>query len=343
MLTIGYVGNGKSCNRYHLPFVLQRTDKLRVKAIFDLDVVNVKWNKIEGVHYTSNIDELMTDPEINLIVICTQPRFHYEYAKMALGHGKNVLCEKPFMETTAQAREIFALAQELGLLVQCYQNRRYDSDFLTVQKVIESGKLGEIVEVEMGFDYYRPETPENSTAFVASDSYLYGHGCHTIDQVVSYFGIPDNVTYDVRALCGKDKMSDYFDLDLFYGENLKVSVRSSYFRIKRRPSFVVYGKRGMFVKETPDRQEEFLKLFYMPDKPGFAQDDLEHYGTITYQDADGIHEEKVPTVPGDYGRVYDALYETLVNGIENPVKPEQTLAVMEILETGAATVEGHYR
>lgn len=341
MLTLAYIGNGKSANRYHMPFVLQRPDKLRVKTIFDLDVVNVKWDKIEGVHYTSDISEIMDDADIDLVVICTQPKFHYEYAKMALQHGKNVLVEKPFMETSEQAREIFALAEEKGLLVQCYQNRRYDADFLTVQKVIESGKLGEIIEVEMGFDYYRPETPENSTSFVASDSYLYGHGCHTIDQVVSYFGIPDDVVYDVRSLCGKDKMSDYFDLDLFYG-NMKVSVRSSYFRVKRRPSFVVYGKKGMFIKETPDRQEEFLKLFYMPDQPGFAEDDLERYGTLTYVDEQGIHEEKVPTVMGDYGRVYDALYETLVNGVENPVKPEQTLCVMDILETGASTVEAHY-
>ncbi|MGG7179374.1 oxidoreductase [Clostridium paraputrificum] len=334
MLKIGYIGNGKSVNRYHLPFVMQRKN-IKVKTIYNRDVVNVKWKKIEGINYTSNLDELMNDDEIQMIVVCTMQKFHYEYAKMALEHGKNVLVEKPFMMTYDEAKEIFDLAKEKGLLVQCYQNRRYDSDFLTVQKVIESGKLGDLLEIEMHFDYYRPETPEASKEFLFYDSYLYGHGCHTIDQVVSYFGKPEKVNYDVRCLLGPNKMSDYFDLDLFYG-NLKVSVKSSYFRIKRRPSFIVYGKKGMFIKETPDRQEEHLKLFYMPGNEDFGVDNFEHYGTITYMDDDGIiKEEKVPSEVGDYGRVYDELYATIVEGKEPVVKDEETLCVMKILETGA--------
>ena len=113
MLTIGYVGNGKSVNRYHLPFVLQRKN-IKVKTIYSLDVVNVRWKKIEGVNYTSNLDELMKDDEIQMIVVCTMQKFHYEYAKMALENGKNVLVEKPFMMTYEQAKEIFDLAKEKG-------------------------------------------------------------------------------------------------------------------------------------------------------------------------------------------------------------------------------------
>ena len=342
MLTIGYIGNGKSTNRYHLPFVLQR-NKIRVKTIYNPRIHHDQWKAVEGVCYTTDLEELLGDPEISLVVVCTMQDLHYQYARAALEHGKNVLVEKPFMMTSGQAEEIFQMAREKGLLVQCYQNRRYDSDFLTVQKVIEEGKLGEWFEIEMHFDYYRPETPEQSEGFDPYESYLYGHGCHTVDQVVSYFGIPDSVNYDVRCLLGKGKMSDYFDLDLFYG-NRKVSVKSSYFRIKRRPSFVAYGKKGVFVKETPDRQEEHLKLFYMPDQPGFGKDGLEQYGTITYMGDDGeIHEEKVPTADGDYGRVYDAVYETLVHGKAPAVTDEQTLCVMRILETGAKMAGERYR
>lgn len=333
MLTIGFIGNGKSTNRYHLPFVMQR-ENIKVKTVYSRSVKNPKWDKIEGVYYTSSVDEIMNDDEIQMIAVCTSQDSHYDYAKMALDHGKHVLVEKPFMMTHAEAVEIFEYAKEKGLLVQCYQNRRYDSDFLTVQSVIESGKLGDLIEAEMHFDYYRPETPENSTEFKPYEGFLYGHACHTLDQVISYFGLPHNVNYDVRCLLGKDKMNDYFDLDLFYG-NFKISVKSSYFRIKRRPSFIVYGKKGMFIKETPDRQEEHLKMFYMPENEDFGKDEFEHYGTLTYMENGIIKEEKVPTVNGDYGRVYDALYETIINGKEPVVKNEQTLGLMEILETGA--------
>ena len=333
MLTIGYIGNGKSTNRYHLPFVLQRKN-IKVKTIYQRNPKNESWNRIAEVNYTSDLDELLNDKDIQLIVICTGHDSHYDYAKMILEHNKHCLVEKPFMETSEQAKEIFALAKEKGLIIQAYQNRRFDSDFLTVQKIIEEGKLGELFELEMQFDYYRPEIPESSTNFIPSMSYLYGHGCHTLDQVISYFGKPDNIHYDVRQLLGAGRVNDYFDLDLYYGK-LKVSVRSSYFRIKERPSFVVSGKKGCFVKETKDRQEEHLKLFHMPENKDFGVDTVKHYGVLTYIDEEGIiHEEKVKSVNGDYGRVYDDLYETVINGKSKTITDEQTLLQMVILETG---------
>lgn len=333
MLKIGYIGNGKSTNRYHLPFVLQRKN-IMVKTIYQRNAKNEKWDRIEGVNYTTDLNELLNDPEIQLIVICTTHSSHFEYAKMVLEANKHCLVEKPFMETSEQAKELFLIAKEKNLIVQPYQNRRFDSDFLTVQKVIEAGKLGELLEIEMHFDYYRPEVPESITSYDPAASYLYGHGCHTLDQVISYFGKPDKIHYDVRQLLGSGRVNDYFDLDLYYGI-LKISVKSSYFRIKERPSFVVYGKKGCFVKETKDRQEEHLKAFYMPNNKDFGVDTFAHYGVLTYIDDKGdMHEEKVKSVNGDYGRVYDDLYEAIINNKAKTITDEQVLLQMEILETG---------
>lgn len=329
MIKIGYIGNGKSTNRYHIPFVLQR-DNISIKTIYQRNINNEAWDRIKGVKYTSDIDELLLDKEIDLIVVCTKVDSHYNYAKLVLEHGKHCLVEKPFVETSKEAREIFELAKSKGLVVQAYQNRRFDSDFLTVQKVIESGKLGEILEVEMHFDYYRPETPNQK--FSVEGSFVYGHACHTIDQVISYFGKPTDIKYDVRQILGEGKMNDYFDIDLYYGD-IKVSVKSSYFRLKPRPSFVVHGKKGCFIKETTDRQEEHLKLFYMPTNKDFGVDTLNHYGILTYIDDNyDIHEEKVKSQIGDYGRVYDDLYNVIVNGLDKKITDEQTVLQLEILE-----------
>ncbi len=338
MLTIGFIGNGKSTNRYHIPFVLQR-ENIKIKTIYERSSKNL-WDKIEGVNYTSNIDELLKDEEIQLIVVCTQLGTHYEFAKLVLENNKNCLVEKPFVKTSSEARELFSLAKEKCLLLQSYQNRRFDSDFLTVQKVIEEGKLGDLLELEMHFDYFRPEIPENANKLNSPDeTYLYGHGCHTLDQVISYFGKPDSVHYDVRQLLGKGRMNDYFDLDLYYGA-LKVSVKSSYFRIKERPSFVVYGKKGCFVKHTKDRQEEHLKMFYMPDNKDFGVDTLNHYGVLTYIDEKGeIHEETVKSVNGDYGRVYDDLYKAIIEGENQTITEEEILLQIEILETGVKNLK----
>ncbi len=333
MLTIGYIGNGKSTNRYHAPFVLQRQHKIRIKTIYNRHLTPIKWERLAGVHYTDDLEELLNDPEIQLICVCTSSE-HYKYAIMALEHNKHVLVEKPFTDTYEEAKAIFDLAKEKGLIAQCYQNRRFDSDFLTVQKVIESGKLGDLLELEMHFDYYRPEVPENIQSAPFYHSYLYGHGCHTIDQVVSYFGFPDDIHYDVRALLGKNRYNDYFDLDFYYGA-FKVSIKSSYFRLKQRPSFIIYGKKGVFEKYHKDRQEEHLKMFYMPTNKDFGIDLPEHYGTLTYIDEEGrYHEEKVISEIGDYGRIYDGIYDTIINGTEKVVKDEETLFQMKVLERG---------
>lgn len=338
MLKIAYIGNGKSTNRYHLPFALKLKDKIQVKTIYSPSG-KIRWKPIEGVHYTTELADILEDEEIQLVVVTTPLKWHYHYAKLILQHGKNALIEKPFTENSQDAKELFRLAKAKGLFLQCYQNRRFDSDFLTTQKVIESGKLGELLEVEMHYDYFRPEVPLNVKKFSKEFSYLYGHGCHTVDQVLSYFGDPDDIHYDVRQLLGENRMNDYFDLDFYYGK-LKVSIKSSYFRLKPRPSFVVYGTKGVFVKITKDRQEEHLKLFYMPEHADFGIDLPEHYGTLTYlDDKNKYHEEKVISEVGDYSRVYQGVYDSIIEKKPKVIKDLETIHQMEILEAGIKSMD----
>lgn len=334
MLNIAYIGDGKSTNRYHIPFSKQ-VEGINIKTIQARSGHNEEWERVSGVDYVKDKTDIYNDPEIDLVVICTPPQSHYELAKEVLLNDKHVLVEKPFTETSAEAIELFALAEKKGLFIQCYQNRRFDSDFLTVQKVIESGVIGDLLEVEMHFDYFRPEVPESSKSFNKLNSFLYSHACHTVDQVLSYFGDPFAIHYDVRQLLGEGRMNDYFDLDFNYTNNLKVSIKSSFFRLKSRPSFAVYGKKGAFIKETKDRQEEHLKLFYMPTNNDFGVDLPEHYGTLYYMDDKGhYHEEKVVSEVGDYSRIYKGVYESIVNGRDKIVKNEETLRQIEILEEG---------
>jgi predicted dehydrogenase len=332
-LTIAYIGNGRSANRYHLPYVLARPDTFRVKSIYGGGPSS--FAAVEGVRYLADINEMWSDDEIDLVVVCSPSHLHASYAREALKNGKNALIEKPFAETSDEARELFDFAAERNLFLQCYQNRRFDSDFLTVQKVLARGVLGDLLEVEMHFDYFRPEVPrELFPTFNLDYSYLYGHGVHTVDQVLSWLGSPDRVHYDVRQLLGPGRMNDYFDLDMYYGA-AKVSVKSSYFRIKPRPSFVVYGTNGMFAKEAKDRQEEHLKMFYLPGNPDFGIDQPSHYGTLTYfDDQGGYHEEKVVSEVGDYGRIYDGAYASIVDGAPKVVGDHETIELIEILEAG---------
>ena len=333
-LVIAHIGNGKSTNRYHLPFSLNRPEKITVKAIYqrNLNKQNA-WAKIEGVDYTDDLEKILRDDEIDVVVVNTPSNAHYTMAKKVLESGKHCVIEEPFATNVADAAELFSLAKAKNVTVQCYQNRRFDSDFLTTQKVIEGGKLGKIFEICMHYDYYRAEVPESATTYNRDNAFLYTHACHTVDQVLSYFGKPVEVRADVRQILGKGRLNDYFDLDFFYAD-LKISAQSSYFRAKIRPSFEVYGTRGTFIKAEQDRQEADLKKFYLPaGHADFGIDSPEHYGTIFYYDTAGnYHEEKVKSERGDYARFYDALYDTVIHGKPQLVTEEQTMAQMKILE-----------
>ncbi len=339
ILRLGYIGSGRSTHRYHAPFVLTRENFKIAKIYSPNGLSELRWTKIEGAVYTDDLEDILNDPEIDVICVCCLTQ-HYEYAKMALEHNKHVLVEKAFVDTLDQAKELFAMAKEKNLLVQCYQNRRFDSDYLTVKELLDSGVLGDLVEVDMAYDYYRPEEPAylsevkkaNQLPLVAN--MIYGHGSHTLDQAIALFGFPDHVHYDVRALTGEDHMNDYFDIDLYY-KNVKVSVKFSYNRLVKRPIFAIYGQKGVYIKENVNVQEEQLQMFYLPGNPDFGVEKLEQYGTLTYIDDNKvIHQEKYPTVTGDYGKVYDALYDSVVNGKPKLVKDEETLEVMRLIEEG---------
>jgi predicted dehydrogenase len=332
-LVIAHIGNGKSTNRYHLPYSLNRPEKIKIKYIYQRTLRQTVWEKIDGVEYTDNLEKVLSDSEVDVVVVNTPSEAHYATAKKVLEAGKHCVVEKPFATNVEDAADLFKTAKEKGVTVQCYQNRRFDSDFLTVQKVIESGKLGKIFEVCMHYDYYRAEVPEKEKTFNRDHAFIYTHACHTVEQVLSYFGKPQKVISDVRQLLGAGRMNDYFDLDFFY-DGLKVTVQSSYFRAKIRPSFEVYGMRGTFIKAEQDKQEADLKKFYLPaGHADFGIDAPENYGTIIYYDDAGIyHEEKVKSEIGDYARFYDALYETIINGAPQLVTEEQTMEQMKILE-----------
>ena len=153
IINVGFIGAGKSTHRYQAPFILRRKDKFKIKTIWARNLNHISWERIPQVTYTDCLEDMLNDQDISLVVIST-PVMHYEYAKMALEYGKNVVCEKPFTDTYEQAVELFNLAEEKNLKIMCIQNRRFDSDFLTTQKVIESGILGDLLEVEMHYDYF---------------------------------------------------------------------------------------------------------------------------------------------------------------------------------------------
>ena len=333
MLTVAYIGFGYSVCRYHLPYVKRREEDIKVKYIYRREEDRVEDTKRESWYpeltFTTDIDRVMKDEEVNLVVICTPDAFHVPYTMQALENGKNVLCEKPLALTSQEAREVFAFAKEKGLLLMSNNNRRYDPDMRTMRKVIESGVLGDLIEIESHYDYFRPQIKNNK-----SFGYLFGLGVHPIDQIVGQFGIPNHVHYDCRSIDNPGVADDYYDIDFFYDNGLKVIVKTSNYVKLPYPRFTVHGKKGSFL--MPD----LGKISSEKHPPGQMKVSFDPYpadkwGTLSYIDDNGNEiNEKVPVVVGDYGILYDNIKDVLAGKAQKLITDEETIAVLEIIEAG---------
>lgn len=276
----------------------------------------------------ATMEELLED-DVDLVVINTPVETHYEYAKQVLLAGKHAIVEKAFTTTVAQAQELAAIAKEKGLKLAVFQNRRWDSDFKTVQKIISDKLLGDIVEAEFHFDRYNPllspkqhKETANSGAGILKDL-----GPHLIDQALCLFGLPQSVFADIRITREHSLVDDYIDILLYYS-NFRVRLKAGFFVREAIPAYVIHGKKGSFLKPRGDVQEDELKLGNKPNLETWGTESIERQGLLHTE----INGEIIPTLQGNYYDFFDGVYQSIVNDTTEPVTVQEGVQVMQIIE-----------
>lgn len=337
MLTIAYVGFGVSAREYHIPYV-ENDPRIKIKYVYrrEEDIAqNAPYEPFyPEIQFTTNFETLLQDPDLDLIVVSAPDAFHVPYARQILEAGKHALIEKPFAPTAAQAREIFTLAREKGLVCMPNQNRRFDADFLALKGVIASGKIGDIVRLESHYDYYR----ENG--WYDYFGTLYNLGVHTTDQIISLLGIPDQVRYDVRSIHHPGKADDYYDLEFFYG-NSKASVNTSMCVLIDYPRFTLHGTKGSFTLPPVIHNSGKKKTIgrHVINQSPAPQD---RWGSLVYKNKAGqTIREKIPVDCAHYEKIYDNLIDAIENGAEKCIKDQEVIKVLEILETATNVAKSH--
>jgi predicted dehydrogenase len=279
------------------------------------------------------LESVLEDKSIEFVIVNTPTSTHFEYTKKVLLAGKHALVEKAFTTTVAEAEELNALAKEKGLKLIVFQNRRWDSDFKTVQKVVSEGSLGEIVEAEFHFDRYNPilspklhKETVNSGAGTLKDL-----GPHIIDQALCLFGMPKAVFADIRITREHSVVDDYFDILLYYPD-FRARLKAGFFVREPNPSYVVHGKIGSFLKSRGDVQEDELKLGKKPNLTDWGTEKEGNEGLV-HTEIDGkIIREKVPTFQGNYYDFFDGVYQSIANDLPEPITAEDGVNVMRIIE-----------
>lgn len=333
IINTGLLAYGMSGKLFHAPF-------LSVHPGFNLSAVTERNEQkapkdYPGITSYNSIDELMDDPAIDLVVVNTPNYSHYDYTRQALLKGKHVLVEKPFAATAEEAQALFDLAREVGKQVFVYQNRRWDSDYLAVKQVIDSGVLGKLAEVHIRFDRYRntigPKTFKEE--LVPATGLQYDLGAHLLDQAINLFGKPLNF-YKILGLNRQGtKVDDYFHFHLEYPDSLQVFVCSSMLVPDPQAAFVVHGEQGSLVKDRADIQEAQLLKDIRPGSEGYGEEPVELAATLTRMNPDGSkRQEQLVSETGSYMPLFDGVYQGIVNNVPYAVTEEQVLTQLRILE-----------
>ena len=326
ILNVGLIGFGLSGRYFHSPF-LSTNPGFKIKTV-------VERSKNEAQEFDPNIgnarsvEELLSDESIDLVFICTPNETHFPYAMDALENGKHVVIEKPFSATEEEARQLVALAEQKGLILTAYQNRRWDSDFLTIKKLIAEDKLGDIVEYECRYDRFRPVVPTESwkEKSVPVGGNLYNLGPHLIDQALVLFGEPLTVTAEIRSVRPNSEIDDYFDVRLGYADKL-VIVKSSLMVYENFLRYNLHGTKGSFIKGGLDPQEETLRKNILPTEKPWGVEPENRWGKLYSEDFTGIIESEA----GDYAPFYQNVYDAIVNGAGLAVKPAEIIRTTRVI------------
>ena len=316
---------------FHAPF-LQVNPGFNLYAVWER-TKNLAEEKYPGIKTYRTLEDMLADDSIELVVVNTPNFTHYEYTIKALEAGKHVIVEKPFTVTVKEGNDLIELAKKQDKKLSIYQNRRYDSDYKTIKKIIQQKVLGDLVEVEMHFDRFKAvpgnkvhkETPGPGTGS------LYDLGSHLIDQALQLFGMPEKLFADIQCMRPVSQVDDYFELLLYY-KKLRVRLKSSYVVREALPGYIFHGLKGSFIKPKTDIQEEMLQAGNTPGTSDWGTEPESQKGLLHTEKNGEVIREYIQSEQGNYDEFYDGIYEALRNDTPLPVTPEDAVNVIKIIE-----------
>ncbi|MGA5558352.1 Gfo/Idh/MocA family oxidoreductase [Streptomyces lavendulocolor] len=336
-LRVGLVGYGLAGSVFHAPLIAATED-----LVLDTVVTSAPERRQQartaypGVRFAASPDELWARAgELDLIVIASPNKTHVPLATAALEAGLPVVVDKPVAGTAAEARGLADLAEERGLLLSVFQNRRWDNDFLTLRALIERGELGDVQRFESRFERWRPQLKGGWRESGDPEEFgglLYDLGSHVVDQALVLFG-PATRVYaeaDVRRE-GAEADDDTF-IAITHAGGVRSHLYVSATAAQLGPRFRVLGSRAGYVKYGLDPQEAALREGARPG-PGWGAEPDTLWGAL------GAGESPltgggtpVPSLPGDYPAYYAAVAAALRDGTPPPVTAREAAAALDVLE-----------
>ncbi|WP_369043579.1 Gfo/Idh/MocA family oxidoreductase [Streptomyces sp. Midd1] len=339
-LRVGLVGYGLAGSVFHAPLIAS-TEGLTLDTVVTSNPERQEQARAEfgdGLRFAATPDDLWARAdELDLIVIASPNKTHVPIATAALKAGLPVVVDKPIAGTAAEARELAALADERGLLLSVFQNRRWDNDFLTLQGLITEGELGDVWRFESRFERWRPQPKggwRESGDPAEIGGLLYDLGSHVVDQALVLFGPAASVYAEADIRRPGAATDDDTFIAITHTSGVRSHLYVSATTAQLGPRFRVLGSQAGYVKYGLDPQEADLRE---GKRPGGASpwgvEPQSLWGRV------GSGESPLtgggrpqPTVPGAYPAYYAAVAAALRDGAPNPVTAHEAAAALDVLE-----------
>ena len=333
---IGIMGYGKSGRFLHASIAAAAGLEIRAVATSRANEVAADFPQAA---VEASPEALCGRGDVDMVVVATPDNMHAAHARLALEAGKHVVVEKPFTETSAEARNLIALARARGRMLSVYQNRRWDSDFLTLRKLIGAGALGEVMHYAARWDRYRPAARADwHDADMRGE--LYGLGPHLVDQALVLFGTPDWLVADVYNQRGVARDSDGFEILMGKGRT-RISLGVNFLAADNYKGFRVLGAKAGFFKQGLDPQEPQLSAGMGASDAGFGVESEADWGRLT--DGASGAQRVVPSERGDWQAYYRGVAAAIESGAPAPVSAEDGARVIALLEAAIDSSESGRR
>ena len=334
----GICSYGMSGKLFHAPFI-------EVHPGYELTAIVERHKDDSRERYPNSklyrsVDELLSDKEIQLIVVNTPTHLHFEHTKAALLAGKNVIVEKPFAITVKEAEELTALAKKKKLLISIYQNRRYDGDYRAVKKVVDEKLLGELREVEIRYDRYRPVYggKPHKEGELPGAGIIYDLSPHLVDQALQLFGWPQALFADSWKMREDVQAKDYFEI-LFYYDKMRVRLKATCIARETVYSYMLHGMKGSFLQHRSDLQEIELNAGAVPSFENWCPAPAQPDGILHTEINGELIKKETTSSPGNYMGYYDDVYKALTGQGKNPVPADEGIKTIRIIEAVLKSVE----
>ena len=327
-LKVGIAGYGLAGRSFHAP-ILAGTN-FEVTAVLTTNDVRKRHAKEDfpTVKIVSTIEELCAQ-DLDLIVIASGNQVHLSQALTAINAGIPTVVDKPMGINVAQTREILDAADSAGVAVTTYFNRKWDSDILTLKRVIRDGQIGRVIRMDSRFERFRPQL--NPQSWRENNSPEDGGGLlldlmpHLISTAIECFGPANLKSSSIRSVRGG--ADDDCVLVLAHEIGVESILSASAVVGAPGPRLRVIGSEGAFVVNELDPQEALLRAGKAP-KDGKWEEDTSSQAFI--HRGDSVEEFK--TDPGNYASFYSLVHEAIVNKKAMPISPEEILAVAQIID-----------